>query len=339
MNNTRVIITILLAGTLAACGTTERRYLFTDDSAPAKETVPDLEHIEDAQPRVEPLSKGGNRNYKLGGNHYEVWQGIDHYSEVGNASWYGKKFHGHKTSNGEVYDMYSMTAAHKNLPLPSYVRVTNLNNDKSVTVRVNDRGPFHGHRIIDLSYAAAYKLGMIDSGTSAVRVELVIPQSEQAPQTASQPLGLDTPALVTTQNTESALPVDAPLTQAASTTNSTAETVGEIAPLNPIHLVHPAPSINVVAPSSTQTPIATARPVAKEHYFIQVLAAQSGAAIAKHQARLSHQGFKTQVLIERGLQKLRVGPFDHYEQAINARNRLHQNSYNDAYIIKISSKP
>ncbi len=102
------------------------------------------------------------------------------YKVEGLASWYGAKFHGHLTSNGETYDMYSMSAAHKTLPLPSYVRVTNLANNKSVVVRVNDRGPFHPDRVIDLSYAAAYRLDMLKTGTAKVRLEVLFEDSEES---------------------------------------------------------------------------------------------------------------------------------------------------------------
>ncbi|HAH03554.1 MAG TPA: septal ring lytic transglycosylase RlpA, partial [Vibrio sp.] len=95
------------------------------------------------------------------------------FTEKGKASWYGKKFHGHLTSNGEIYDMYSMSAAHKTLPIPSYVKVTNTDNNKTTIVRINDRGPFHEGRIIDLSYAAAYKLDVLRTGTANVEIEVI----------------------------------------------------------------------------------------------------------------------------------------------------------------------
>jgi rare lipoprotein A len=123
----------------------------------------------DAIPRWEPRSRYGNGPvYEVLGERYTVMHSSSGYQERGVASWYGKKFHGNLTSNRETYDMYQMTAAHKTLPLPSYVRVRNLRNDKSVVVRVNDRGPFVHNRIIDLSYAAAIKLDMIRDGTSLV---------------------------------------------------------------------------------------------------------------------------------------------------------------------------
>ena len=131
----------------------------------------DVSGIADAIPQDEPLSKGGNpSSYVVFGKRYYVLDSAKDFRERGIASWYGNKFHGNKTSNGEIYDMYAMSAAHKRLPLPSYVRVTNLNNNRSVIVRVNDRGPFHKGRIIDLSYVAAHKLGIDKAGTAPVEV-------------------------------------------------------------------------------------------------------------------------------------------------------------------------
>jgi rare lipoprotein A len=125
-------------------------------------------------PRQEPRSRFGNGPYyEVLGQRYEVMQTDTGYQEQGVASWYGKKFHGKRTSSQETYDMYAMTAAHKTLPLPSYVRVTNLQNRKSVVVRVNDRGPFVSNRIIDLSYAAAERLDMIRDGTTLVEVTAI----------------------------------------------------------------------------------------------------------------------------------------------------------------------
>lgn len=132
--------------------------------------------IKDATPRVEPITKIGNKSpYTVFGKTYFVLPSSKDYREQGVASWYGKKFHGRKTSNGEVYDMYAMTAAHKTLPIPSYVRVTHTGNQRSIIVRINDRGPFHGPRIIDLSYVAALKLGFADNGTAEVLVEAIDP--------------------------------------------------------------------------------------------------------------------------------------------------------------------
>jgi len=166
-------ILIPLAGLLllTSCARQGQRYSLEHDAPPSD--IPQLVNLENPVPQAEPLSRIGNTNYQVDGQPYQVWLAIEHYQETGIASWYGKKFHGHKTSNGEIYDMYSLSAAHKQLPLPSYVRVTNLGNGKQVIVRVNDRGPFHSKRIIDLSYAAAAKLGMLESGTARVKLELI----------------------------------------------------------------------------------------------------------------------------------------------------------------------
>lgn len=147
------------------------RYQQKKDSIPSR--LPTLLEMTDPVPQAEPLSRGGNRPYSLFGQHYTpMVQSTDH-REVGIASWYGNKFHGHLTSNGETYNMFGMTAAHKTLPLPSYVKVTNLDNNQSAIVRVNDRGPFHNDRVIDLSYSAAHKIGMLQRGTARVQLELL----------------------------------------------------------------------------------------------------------------------------------------------------------------------
>ncbi|GLS83563.1 septal ring lytic transglycosylase RlpA family protein [Paraferrimonas haliotis] len=177
----RVVSLVALTLLLFACSNEpSSRYSQKHDSAP--KNVPNLEHIEDAQPKHEPYSKQGNRNYTLRGQSYQIITDTQGFKERGMASWYGKKFHGHLTSNGETYDMYSMTAAHKTLPIPSYVEVTNLDNQRKAIVRVNDRGPFHPGRIIDLSYAAAYKLDVISHGVANVEIRVI----SSVPNSATQ---------------------------------------------------------------------------------------------------------------------------------------------------------
>jgi len=139
-----------------------------------------LDRIADARPRSEPLNPGANNPYIALGRKYVPYQSHKPYRQRGTASWYGRKFHGRLTSSGERYDMYAMTAAHTILPIPSYVKVTNLSNGKSVVVRVNDRGPFHSERIIDLSYTAAYKLGFVGAGSAQVEVEAILPRGSAA---------------------------------------------------------------------------------------------------------------------------------------------------------------
>ena len=137
--------------------------------------IPDVDAIPEPEVRAEPRARSGNRDYAVLGKRYKVLDSAHGYMEQGGASYYGNKFHGRRTSSGEVYDMYAFTAAHKSLPLPSYARVTNLDNGKSVVVRVNDRGPFHSNRIIDLSYAAAVKLGYREKGVARVEVRALTP--------------------------------------------------------------------------------------------------------------------------------------------------------------------
>lgn len=145
------------------------------DDGPGDNVPPDLHAIPDAVPRDEPIHRASTRPYVVFGQGYTPMARRGAYRERGRASWYGRKFHGQRTSNGETYDMYAMSGAHKTLPLPSYAKVTNLANGKSVVVRINDRGPFHAGRIIDLSYAAAYKLGYLGQGSAEVEVEAVGP--------------------------------------------------------------------------------------------------------------------------------------------------------------------
>lgn len=172
MNKSILLCLLCGASLLAGCSSApEGRYSLESDVAPANPIS--VAHIEDAHPRYEPYSLGGNKDYTLRGQHYKIVRDVKGYKESGIASWYGKKFQGHLTSNGEIYDMYSMTAAHKTLPLPSYVKVTNQDNGKTAIVRVNDRGPFHEGRIIDLSYAAAYKLDVLKTGTANVAIEVL----------------------------------------------------------------------------------------------------------------------------------------------------------------------
>ena len=150
----------------------------------------DILAVPDAVPMHEPRSTRGNPPfYEVFGRRYFVLDSADGYLERGVASWYGPGFHAERTSNGEPYDMYQMTAAHRTLPLPSYVRVTHLGNGRSIVVRVNDRGPFKDDRIIDLSYTAAAKLGMLEAGTALVEVEALTPDASRPASTTSRSAG------------------------------------------------------------------------------------------------------------------------------------------------------
>ena len=167
----RPIFFILLL--LAGCSTANKGGYYKDDG-PHERPPANLERVADAVPRSEPLHKFANRPYEALGKRYVPMTSVQPFRQSGLASWYGKRYHGQKTSSGETYDMYAMTAAHPTLPIPSYVRVTNVANRKSVVVRINDRGPFKSERVIDLSYVAAYKLGFIQSGQARVEVEAIV---------------------------------------------------------------------------------------------------------------------------------------------------------------------
>jgi len=157
-----------------APGRTNRGAYYKDDG-PGDAPPPDIDRIVDAQPRVEPLHRFANNPYNVFGQDYVPMRALVPFRQSGYASWYGRKFHGQKTSSGEIYDMYGMTAAHPTLPIPSYVRVTSLHNGRQVVVRINDRGPFHAGRVIDLSFSAAFKLGYVIAGSTLVQVELLPP--------------------------------------------------------------------------------------------------------------------------------------------------------------------
>ena len=165
-------LALALAAVLSGCATHGGYY---KGDGPGGPPPVNLDKIADATPRAEPLNAGANTPYTALGRKYVPYTSLTAYRTRGVATWYGRKFHGKKTASGERYDMYAMSAAHTILPIPSYARVTNLANGKSVVVRINDRGPFHADRIIDLSYAAAYKLGYVGAGSAKVEVEAILP--------------------------------------------------------------------------------------------------------------------------------------------------------------------
>ena len=184
---------VLAVTALAGCTLEPKHIGGTHDDGPGGPLPGNPDSIADARPRSEPLNRGANSPYIALGRKYVPYQSLTPYRQRGIATWYGRKFHGKPTSSGERYDMYAMSAAHTILPIPSYARVTNLSNGRSVVVRVNDRGPFHAERIIDLSYAAAYKLGFVNAGSVRVEVEAILPRGSAA---AREPSGLKSMAAV-----------------------------------------------------------------------------------------------------------------------------------------------
>ena len=200
-----LFLALLSAAVLAACGgdrsvrrdgagTPAGKGGYYKDDGPGDRIPDHLDRQPDAEPKWEPLNRGTSRPYAVFGKNYTPHTSLRPFRQRGVASWYGKKFHGLKTASGETYDMFAMTAAHTVLPIPSYVRVTNPANGKSVIVRINDRGPFHADRIIDLSYAAALKLDYIGRGSTVVEIEQILP-GEVPPVAASASLPPTAPAL------------------------------------------------------------------------------------------------------------------------------------------------
>lgn len=195
------------------------------DDGPGDAPPDGLLDTPDAEPRIEPYASRGNRPYVVFGKTYTPITDERPFKQRGVGSWYGKKFHGQKTSSGEPYDMYKMTAAHPTLPIPSYARVTNLANGKQVIVRVNDRGPFHSGRIIDLSYTAALKLGYLSSGSGKLEVERLLPEeiarmaNERREQKARAEQAIPTPEILSAaaavQSSSAGAPAAAPSADAA----------------------------------------------------------------------------------------------------------------------------
>lgn len=215
----RVLSICLLCGLIAACGARKGGGYYKDDG-PGDNPPADLDRVPDAVPKIEPLARGPNRPYTALGQSFTPDTSGRPYRVQGRASWYGRKFHGKPTSNGERYDMYAMTAAHPTLPIPSYVRVTRVSTGKTVVLRVNDRGPFIASRVIDLSYVAAYKLGVLAPGSAEVIVERIMPEEIRGwraqastaappPATASAPM-VTPPTQTTAPATPPAMPAPEP---------------------------------------------------------------------------------------------------------------------------------
>jgi rare lipoprotein A len=286
-------------------------------AAPAA-PLPEANSVPDAVPRVEARSRYGNPPfYQVFGKRYYVLSSNVGYVERGVASWYGPGFHKIRTSNGESYDMYAMTAAHKTLPLPAYVRVTNLQNGRSVVVRVNDRGPFVGNRIIDLSYTAAAKLDMVRNGTAFVEVRSIDPSAAAtAPLTASTA----TPA---------------PLNQAAPATPAP---LAQTAPATPAIEVVTMP----LAPAGNPPPVAGTAPAAAPVGVGAPLFVQAGAfsdpANAQRLAQRLRGGAYGNVFVRddqiagRRMYRVRIGPVPNVAEFDRIVAALERDGVQDAHL-------
>ncbi|WP_240184230.1 MULTISPECIES: septal ring lytic transglycosylase RlpA family protein [unclassified Halomonas] len=296
------------------------RYAMSGDAYP--ETPPDVSQVPDAVPRDEPRSRAGNRStYEVWGKTYHVLDDPSGYQREGTASWYGQKFHGYATSNGEIYDMYKMTAAHKSLPLPTFARVTNLDNGRSVIVRVNDRGPFHDDREIDLSYAAAARLDILDHGTGRVRVSVIDPDQWQA----SRGAGASSDSV---SGGVRAAPVSAAASTGTRTTASTtASTTARAAP-------NAAPSAPSAASPAAGQSAPQAPAAGTPGIYIQVAALGSADSAqdlkADLETRLNQQ---VRVASAAGLHKVQVGPLASRGQAEPVRERLRQAGFAQTFVV------
>jgi rare lipoprotein A len=322
----KVAVLIVTTLMLAACGTVPPRKAeapspaapsaggYLPGDGPGENIPANLESIPDAVPKIEPLHRYANRPYIALGKTYRPMTVIGNYKERGIASWYGKKFNGERTSSGEIYDMYAMTAAHPTLPLPSYARVTNLANHKSVIVRVNDRGPFMNDRIIDLSYAAAYKLGIIGDGSAEVEVESlnpnVIVKTIATSTVQSQPLESGAPApAVTTTNVPAVVAAPVAAAPAAATTAI------------PAALPSPAPS-PAPAPKTPSTPPAAVASLETSDtaVYLQLgaFSSQGGAEayLDKMRSKLGDTGKQQLKLTSKdGLVRVHIGPYASLSEA------------------------
>ncbi len=286
------------------------RYAMSGDAYP--ENPPDVSKIPDAVPRVEPPSRGGNRpTYEVWGKTYRVLPDASGYARQGTASWYGEKFHGYATSNGEIYDMYKMTAAHRSLPLPTYARVTSLENGRSVIVRVNDRGPFHNDREIDLSYAAAARLDILDRGTGRVKVEALDPERWLAENGRNGENRTASPAVQSSPADELRTAQAEPARQAESV--SAGESSREVA----------APSRATAEPAGDQAAI-----------YLQIAALGSGDNARALKARLdSELSHPVRVADSAGMYRVQIGPLSSAAQVEPARAELRRAGFEQAFIV------
>lgn len=310
------LFSVLILLLISACSSNTGRYQQKHDSTPTR--LPSSGELHDATPRAEAHSRGGNKNYQVRGKHYQVLKSAENFTQTGIASWYGRKFHGHLTSNGEIYDMYAMSAAHKNLPLPTYLKVVNNQNGRSVIVRANDRGPFHQDRIIDLSYSAAYKLDMLKTGTANVTITAITdfsvnalsklqPKKSQLKKITPLTKAAAIPVAVTTKNTATMLN--------DNTTAAIEKTV--------INKNHP-----------TELSIA---PVDNNAGYIQVFASNSESQankLANVIAALHQQN--TQLEKINGIYRVLVGPIKQREELASLLLAIKDNGYPKAFVRKTS---
>ncbi|MEN9775449.1 MAG: hypothetical protein RL322_2519 [Pseudomonadota bacterium] len=279
------------------------------DDGPGERPLSELETLPDAIPRAEALHSRANRPYVVFGRSYQPMTELKPFRERGMATWYGRRYHDRPTSIGERYDMYAMTAAHTRLPLPSYARVTNLKNGRTVVVRVNDRGPFLHGRVIDLSYAAAARLGFARSGSAEVEVELItdVEAYERSAANARRP-----------EPREPVAQVAAPAVTAQPQPQPQPQP--QRAPARPEPSASPAPSARPVSPPS----VAVSWTARTPHVQLGAYRSQDNAEAALRglEPRLRPLGLSLSVRSEAGVHRLVAGPFSQAEQAAQAAREI-----------------
>lgn len=330
---------------------------YMDDGPGSAEPV-DIASIADAVPRDEPIRASNSRPYEVFGQRYVPMRARTPYRETGIASWYGRKFHGNATASGERYDMYAMTAAHRTLPLPSYVRVTNLSNQRSVVVRVNDRGPFMKNRLIDLSWTAAKKLGFIERGHTRVLVELVLPgegpaaHEEPIAAAPSAPRAAPAPAASLASTTAPALAQVAPAPAApAPVVPAPPPPAGDDPPRVPRGFVlvdstsAPSPSVVRASDASSQpggfVRVDAASPVhppSDPAHYLQLGAFESHdgavAAMSDLGRRLGWLGDTLSIHPENGQFKIHAGPWADAMQARQVAERIRAETRIEAFGVR-----
>jgi len=316
-----------------------RRGAYYLDDGPGANPPVDLASIPDAVPQPEPLLPRAARPYSVFGRQYTPMTQIEPFRQRGIASWYGRRYHGQPTSSGERYDMYAMTAAHPTLPIPSYVKVTNVVNGRSVVVRVNDRGPFLQDRVIDLSYTAAAKLGYVEAGSAEVEVELVTQfdgaatkrASARADRAAAAAPAIAAPAASTPgpASTQAAAPPPSPPPPLALTlvplpaTDAAPAGSGDATRLN-VETVQSTPDAPGPAPSATSMAPAPAAPA--RGFWLQFGAfnslANARSTMAQLARRLDFLGTAFDIRQEGAMYKVQAGPWSRREDAVAAAGRV-----------------
>lgn len=322
--HTTVATLTLLCVVLAGCSTTPRTKGggYYKDDGPGANIPSQLDSIPDAVPRIETHAPSNLRPYVVFGKRYVPISDERPFRQEGTASWYGKKFHGNKTANGEKYDMYAMTAAHPTLPVPSYARVTRAGTGKSVIVRINDRGPFHSNRIMDLSYAAAAKLDLIKPGSGQVVVEAITNADiarGNIPATSSRPAPQTT--LIAGAAPRATPPTAVTRTPLAIATREPATTPDALAAFKT--------DTSITETAVTPSPVPTSASAQTDQVFLQ-FGAFSESQNAQHLVQKLNQQIATietrsaYVQNDQQLHRVQIGPYPNRTAAVNASLRIQQ---------------